>query len=92
MSALSRPAYTGRMQAAFHRVHLGPEVLEAAARAFEAALGRLNESDCVLDPYTARRLVAGSIMDRALGGERDVATLQESGVTAVRALVSRAPP
>jgi hypothetical protein len=62
---------------------LSPEELRRAAEAFEAALASLPEQACELQPYTARQLLARYVMERALQGQRDLASLRDEALGAL---------
>ncbi|WP_046862160.1 hypothetical protein [Microvirga massiliensis] len=55
-----------------------PDTTRLLASAFESALGALNASDAEqFSAHSIRQILAKSIIDDALGGERDVAQLAE---------------
>jgi hypothetical protein len=70
---------------------LGPDDLQLAAEAFQAALYSLDEARADIHPYTARQLVARSVIHQAFKGQRDLDKLRDGALAclaAARALAS----
>jgi hypothetical protein len=62
---------------------LGPDDLRLAADAFEAALHAIDEGTCETSAHVTRRLLARYVIERALGGEREVAALCDGALAYV---------
>jgi hypothetical protein len=68
---------------------LSPDALRLAADAFEEALQSLPEQARELRPYTARQLLARYIMEKTLGGQRDLVRLREGALAYLTIEASR---